>query len=259
MTGPTEKQIEAAARALCRIGTNFPTPEQTASWVDEKWHRFKYEAETALAAALAVEAGAVGVKPSIDTMREAALELLKKNGWNATARLSLHQVSGLMAQFGMNVSAGEIGCGYPECGCCADAACEDAIKQHPDFAALTPASSAVEGEAVATEPYGYAFQHEETGLEQVVDVQQVEWGFEKNNPRWQKLGPVYMHPAAPTPAGDAHRLADELTAAASLLETLAEDLPADDVSGIMMRTMAERNRAALDASPAPHQEGRADG
>lgn len=44
------------------------------------------------------------------------------------------------------------------------------------------------------EPYGYAFQHEETGLQQVVDVQQVEWGFEKNNPRWQKLGPVYLHP-----------------------------------------------------------------
>lgn len=46
---------------------------------------------------------------------------------------------------------------------------------------------------VKTEPYGYAFQHEDTGLEQVVDVQQVEWGFEKNNPRWQKLGPVYLH------------------------------------------------------------------
>ena len=45
------------------------------------------------------------------------------------------------------------------------------------------------------EPYGYAFQHEETGLEQVVDVQQVEWGFEKNNPRWQKIGPVYPESA----------------------------------------------------------------
>lgn len=45
-----------------------------------------------------------------------------------------------------------------------------------------------------SEPYGYAFQHEETGLQQVVDVQQVEWGFEKNNPRWKKLGPVYFQP-----------------------------------------------------------------
>jgi len=87
------------------------------------------------------------VKPSIDTMREAAWEVLRKNGWEATARLSLHQVSGLMAQFGMNVSAGEVGCGYPDCGCCDDAACEDAIKQHPDFApALTPAEKAGVGD-----------------------------------------------------------------------------------------------------------------
>jgi Lar family restriction alleviation protein len=45
-----------------------------------------------------------------------------------------------------------------------------------------------------TEPYGYVFQHEETGLKQVVEVQQVEWGFEKNNPRWQRIGPVYLRP-----------------------------------------------------------------
>jgi hypothetical protein len=46
------------------------------------------------------------------------------------------------------------------------------------------------------EPYGYAFQHEDTGLQQVVDIQQVEWGFEKNNPRWERIGPVYFHPPA---------------------------------------------------------------
>lgn len=92
------------------------------------------------------------VKPSIDTMREAAWEVLRKNGWEATARLSLHQVSGLMAQFGMNVSAGEVGCGYPDCGCCDDAACEDAIKQHPDFApALTPAEKAGVGDGLTGE------------------------------------------------------------------------------------------------------------
>jgi hypothetical protein len=44
------------------------------------------------------------------------------------------------------------------------------------------------------EPIGYLFQHEETGLTMVVDVQQVEWGFEKNNPRHQKIGPVYTTP-----------------------------------------------------------------
>jgi hypothetical protein len=46
------------------------------------------------------------------------------------------------------------------------------------------------------EPIGYLFQHEETGLTMVVDVQQVEWGFEKNNPRHQKIGPVYTTPPA---------------------------------------------------------------
>ncbi len=54
-------------------------------------------------------------------------------------------------------------------------------------------SSPVEGGTEKEEPYGYVFQHEETGLQQVVDVQQVEWGFAKNNPRWQKIGPVYLH------------------------------------------------------------------
>jgi hypothetical protein len=47
------------------------------------------------------------------------------------------------------------------------------------------------------EPIGYLFQHEETGLTTVVEVQQVEWGFEKNNPRHQKIGPVYATPPAP--------------------------------------------------------------
>jgi hypothetical protein len=50
------------------------------------------------------------------------------------------------------------------------------------------------------EPIGYLFQHEETGLTMVVDVQQVEWGFEKNNPRHQKIGPVYTTPPAAQPA-----------------------------------------------------------
>lgn len=86
------------------------------------------------------------VKPSIDTMREAAWALLRKFGWQPTARLSLHQVSEVMAAFGMNVSRGEVGCGYPDCGCCADAACEDAIKQHADFRTQTASTALVESE-----------------------------------------------------------------------------------------------------------------
>jgi hypothetical protein len=48
--------------------------------------------------------------------------------------------------------------------------------------------------APVQELIGYLFQHDETGLTTVVDVQQVEWGFEKSNPRYQKIGPVYTTP-----------------------------------------------------------------
>ena len=41
------------------------------------------------------------------------------------------------------------------------------------------------------EPVGYLFQNEETGLTMSVDVQQVEWGFEKKNPRLINCGPLY--------------------------------------------------------------------
>jgi hypothetical protein len=75
----------------------------------------------------------VGIKTSIDTMREAAKDLLVKNGWKPGSHLSGHSVAGLMAEFGMRVQAGDVGCDYPNCGCCADAACADAVKQHPDL------------------------------------------------------------------------------------------------------------------------------
>lgn len=41
------------------------------------------------------------------------------------------------------------------------------------------------------EPTDYQFQHEDTGQISTVDGQQVEWGFEKNNPRWQRIGGSY--------------------------------------------------------------------
>jgi hypothetical protein len=37
----------------------------------------------------------------------------------------------------------------------------------------------------------WEYQHEETGQIGYVDHQQVEWGFEKNNPRHQLISPVY--------------------------------------------------------------------
>lgn len=41
------------------------------------------------------------------------------------------------------------------------------------------------------EPAAFIFQHEETGRVQLVDVQQVEWGFEKNNPRLKNVGAIF--------------------------------------------------------------------
>ena len=44
------------------------------------------------------------------------------------------------------------------------------------------------------EPVAWIFQHEDTGQTDCIDNQQVEWGFEKNNPRWQKIAPLYTAP-----------------------------------------------------------------
>jgi hypothetical protein len=49
-------------------------------------------------------------------------------------------------------------------------------------------------EPVKQEPVAWLFQHEETGRTLCVDVQQVQWNFEKNNPRLQKIHPLYAAP-----------------------------------------------------------------
>jgi hypothetical protein len=41
------------------------------------------------------------------------------------------------------------------------------------------------------EPIFWAFQHDETGRVTCVDSGQIEDGFEKRNPRWQKICPLY--------------------------------------------------------------------
>ena len=41
------------------------------------------------------------------------------------------------------------------------------------------------------EPDSFLFQHDETGNTMFVDAQQVEWGFEKNNPRLHKIGGAF--------------------------------------------------------------------
>lgn len=44
------------------------------------------------------------------------------------------------------------------------------------------------------EPEAFMYQHEETGVIGFVDVQQIEWGFEKNNPRLHVICPLYRSP-----------------------------------------------------------------
>ena len=44
------------------------------------------------------------------------------------------------------------------------------------------------------EPVAWVYQHGDTGLTMCVLVQQVESGFEKNNPSWQKSTPLYTAP-----------------------------------------------------------------
>lgn len=101
----------------------------------------------------------VEVKPSTDTMGEASRQIFQKRGWLPGDNLTANSVIGLMAEFGMQVYRGEVGCGYPDCGCCADAACKDAIDQHPDFSSdpssPTPALG-VDIEEVAMELRGIA-------------------------------------------------------------------------------------------------------
>jgi hypothetical protein len=44
------------------------------------------------------------------------------------------------------------------------------------------------------EPEAFMYQHEETGVIGFVDLQQVEWGFEKNNPRLHLICPLFRAP-----------------------------------------------------------------
>jgi hypothetical protein len=54
--------------------------------------------------------------------------------------------------------------------------------------------NAVEMRKLLPEPVAYMFQHEETGVTGFVEVQQVEWGFQENNPRLQIICPLYRLP-----------------------------------------------------------------
>lgn len=64
--------------------------------------------------------------------------------------------------------------------------------------------------APKAEPAAYLFQHEDTGRKMCVDAMQVEWGFEKNNPRLIKVGPLYLAP--PNLAAEVERLLKDVVA-----------------------------------------------
>jgi len=77
------------------------------------------------------------------------------------------------------------------------------------------------------EPVAFEFQHEDTGLIDFVDPQQVEWGFQKNNPRWQLIGPVFRHP---TPAV-VRQLVEALEMTLPAIEFLEQHFPRSKEAG----------------------------
>jgi len=94
----------------------------------------------------------------------------------------------------------------------------------------------------AQEPDAWLFQHEETGLTQCVDHQQVEWGFERNNPRWQKIRPLYVHPA---PADDRVRELEEDRARLDWLDSVNLHMNERNGSVYGWKYDINHNRASL--------------
>jgi hypothetical protein len=55
-----------------------------------------------------------------------------------------------------------------------------------------------------SEPVAWMFQHEDTGMVSIIDLQQIEWGYEAANPRWKKVSALYT---TPQPVVDAKPIA----------------------------------------------------
>jgi hypothetical protein len=94
--------------------------------------------------------------------------------------------------------------------------------------------------APVQEPVAWMFQHEETGRTMCVDAQQVEWGFEKGNPRLKKIAPLYTTPPAAqqsdVDAMIALARADEREQIAQMIEDAPPLMPfaQNDQGGCMM-------------------------
>jgi len=93
------------------------------------------------------------------------------------------------------------------------------------------------------EPVAYLFQHEDTGLTDFIDLQQIEWGFEKNNPRWHKIGPVFTIP--PTA-----QINEQMREALQFVIDCHESTNGSDYqSGSALREAASMAKAVLAATP----------
>jgi hypothetical protein len=77
-----------------------------------------------------------------------------------------------------------------------DVICTDELKA---FAKLVAAKAIAELES--QEPVAWMFQNDETGRMTFVESQQLERGWEKENQRYKKIGPLYTHPPQRTWVG----------------------------------------------------------
>ncbi len=69
---------------------------------------------------------------------------------------------------------------------------DDAEESHKTVAAIEAIRARLE--QPEPKPVAWMYQQEDTGVTMCAVVQQVGSGFEKNNPRWQKIAPLYTAP-----------------------------------------------------------------
>jgi hypothetical protein len=81
-------------------------------------------------------------------------------------------------------------------------------------------------------PVAWMYQHKETGVTGFADEQQIEWAFEKNNPRLQRVCALYAIP-------DTHRIVS-----VELLERIFN-------RAYMLNDMKMEIKAIIDKEPIP--------
>lgn len=103
------------------------------------------------------------------------------------------------------------------------------------------------------EPVAWLLQYAETGRTTFADTQQIEWGFERSNPRWQKIGPVYT--AAQLAAAVAKEREPQMPEGWAFYSADFSSNAADAFKpGSVLLTRTGRNRAAWLAMSEKDQE-----